>query len=141
MVSIHKLLSKKHYILMDYNSKAKLYNFNKQCYMFVCSEDDFDSNGWQEVDGFRFKEKLFILGFPTKGIWKKASLLKLIFLCTFCNAITPTDITIQVNNGNVRSYILSKYAKERILSYEQINKRDIYIPLYLQFLLNKRETV
>lgn len=108
------------YVLCDKSGNLKIYNFNEEKFVFTIKASEFDVDGWSNLDGFAFKEKLYILDFSVDVLWRKIRLKDILYLTCKYKFLFPYQILISVHNKKVSKYISRKNLMEPILLYSEV---------------------
>lgn len=108
------------YLLCDKSGKVKIYNFNEDKFIFVVRASEFDVNGWKNIDGFSFREKLYILGFSTDVVWRKAGIKDILCLMLKCKFLFPYQFLVTVKNQNVDKYIGGGSQAQAVYLYREV---------------------
>lgn len=108
------------YMLCDESGNLKVFNFNENKFIFVVKVSEFDTNGWANIDGFSFKEKLYILGFHTNTVWRKIKVEDILHLICRYKFLFPYQLIINVRNQKVSKHISRRNLTESILLYSEV---------------------
>lgn len=120
-LNVIKFLCKRYYILVGDANEVMFYNFNENHYVFVCSIDEFDNKGWRNIDGFTFKEKLYIMGLTTKVYWKRIRWYQRLIFSMRAKILSPSEISIKIRDGKISFLLMENHhLVEKIKLYQQI---------------------
>lgn len=98
---------KQFYILVNADTNKPLFlKLPKKHFIFIANEHYFSST--ENIDEFTLEEKLCVLNHPINLVWKKISLLKVLFKYIFFNTTTPVDFKLFPMNNKITILINGK---------------------------------
>jgi hypothetical protein len=92
-------------VLCDVNGNIRLYNINEKVCVFMVPNLLLDSSGWKDIDGFAFKEKLYILNLSTTVLWRRTTFYERLWISTRYRTLNPMNLIVKVNRGKLKKYI------------------------------------